>query len=256
MKWWLLLLAACGTPTGHKVPGRSPMPQPTQHASPPACEDDVALSGDAAPDIRYVYAYDGHGRVAHMLGTFAAGGADETIDYGYDNLGHLMRTHDARGADVVLDVTAEYDTLGDLLVYDYAAPGDTRHYEMSAFTDAGLPTAELASFGGPAIHVQLDYDAFGRLARTTDDTGSTTTYRYDDDGRTLSIDTDGGKFHGEVVYDDRDRELSEAWGGSDPSAVPSETDYAYDGDRLLSVTMRQGSPLATVETDTLRYTCD
>ena len=54
-------------------------------------------------------------------------------------------------------------------------------------------------------------------------------------------------FHGEIAYDERDRELFETWGGRDPNAVPSETDYAYAGDRMTSVTYRQGAPLVTLQ---------
>jgi YD repeat-containing protein len=246
-------LAACDSPSDHKLPGASPMPQPARHPAPPACGDDVAVDGDT---IHYAYAYDDHGRLAHVVGSYATGGADETIDYGYDNLGHLMRLHDVRGETALLDVTTLYDSLGDLIVYDYVAGNDTRYYVMSAFDDAGQPTAQVVSLAGQAgVRYELDYDDAGRLARTVAATGSTTTYSYDDDGRTLTIDTDAGAFHGEIAYDERDRELFETWGGRDPNAVPSETDYAYAGDRMTSVTYRQGAPLVTLQTDTLRY-CD
>ena len=85
---------------------------------------------------------------------------------------------------------------------------------------------------------------------------STSTYTYDDaESRTITIDTDGGKFHGVIVYDDLDNEISEDWGGSDPNAEFSERLYEYSGDRMLSATFKQGKPLAVVETDTLRYDC-
>ncbi len=252
----LVALAACSSPADHKLPGASPMPQPAPHPAPPACGDDVALDGDLAPDIRYAYAYDDRGRLSYVTGTYTAGGPAETIDYAYDNLGHLTAMHDVRGDATLLAITALYDSLGDLLVYDYAAGSDTRHYVMSSFTDTGQPTVQLVSFGGqPDVRYELDYDDAGRLARTVAATGSTTTYTYDDDGRTVTIDSDAGAFHGEIIYDDRARELSETWGGRDPSAVPTETDYAYAGDRMTSVTYRQGSPLVTLQTDTLRYDC-
>jgi len=252
----LLVLAACGSPADHKLPGASPMPQPAPHPAPPACGDDVTFDGDRTPDIRYVYVYDDHGRLAHATGTYADRGPAEVITYAYDNLGHLTRMHDVRGDATLGATSALFDSLGDLLVYDYAAGSDTRHYAMSAFNDTGQPTVQLVSYGGqPAVSYELDYDDVGRLARTVSATGSTTLYTYDDDGRTVTIDSDGGAFHGEVVYDDRARELSESWGGSDPSAVPTETDYAYAGDRMTSVTYRQGSPLVTLQTDTLVYDC-
>jgi YD repeat-containing protein len=258
VKRLLVLLAACGSPADHKLPGASMMPQPAQHAATkPACEDDVTLAGHTTPDVRYAYTYDELGRLAHVTGTYAAGGTDEQLDYAYDNLGHLTHLLDVIGTQTVQEVTGEYDTLGDLVDYTYVVGMQTQHFAMSGFTDAGQPTRQVDSMTGqPDVGYQLDYDRDNRLALAVQDGGPTTTYTYDDDGRTLAIDTGSGAFHGDIVYDDRDRELSETWGGSDPNAASTQTEYVYAGDRLVSATYRQGKPLATVEVDTLRYDCD
>ena len=82
---------------------------------------------------------------------------------------------------------------------------------------------------------------------------SVTTYSYDDDTRTLVVDTDDGAYHGEIDYDDDARELSETWGGSAAGADHSRTTYRYAGAQLLAVSYEVGAPLAVVEVDTLRY---
>jgi YD repeat-containing protein len=258
MRRLLVLLAACGSPADHKLPGASMMPQATQHAAaPPACEDDVAISGHTTPDVRYLYSYDALGRLSHVTGTYAAGSTGETLDYAYDNLGHMTHLLDVLGAITLQEVTGNYDTLGDLVDYTYAQKTQTQHYAMSSFTDAGQPTRQVMSLTGqPDIGYQLDYDRDNRLALAVQDNGPTTTYTYDDDGRTLAIDTGSGAFHGDIVYDEQNRELSETWGGTDPNAPASEIDYVYAEDRMLSATYRQGKPLAVVEVDTLRYDCD
>ena len=179
--------------------------------------------------------------------------------FSYDNLDHEtseLDTYPDNGGNVVLSV--DYDTLGDLVDYTYAvsAPGNvsTQHYAMSAFSPSGQPTVEVISQTGlPDAHYVLAYDQLSRIVTAVSDEGSVTTYRYDDDGRTVSVDTDDGAFTGTIVYDADNYELMESWGGANPAAVASQTTYAYDGDRLLGMQYERGTPLVLVENDSLRY---
>ncbi len=236
------------------------MPHAQQHAvAARACGDAVEFNGDATPDELYSYSYDELGRLVGEIGSYPYSDADETIALQYDNLDHEMHSLDTypNGGGTV-EITMGYDTLGDLVDYTYAvaAPddNDTQHYAMSAFGVTGQPAVEVVSdTNAPDAHYVLAYDASWRIVSAVRDGTSTTAYTYDDDGRTVTIDTDSGAFTGTIVYDDDNDELFEAWGGSDPTAVASQTTYDYDGDQLLGMTYESGTPLATVEVDTLRY---
>ena len=269
----LVLAAACTARGDRKLPGAtfSASPAATPHfarvrAPQIACGDDVALDGHAAPDIRYAYAYDDRARLVHAEGTYSAGGADDTVDYRYDHLDHLTHSLETRGwGESRYETTADYDTLGDLVDYTSdetaVAYHDTWHYTFSAFTDAGQPTVEIVGeLAQPTVRYQLAYDAANRIAFVAQDGGGTTTYTYDDDARTTTIDMGNGAVHGVIGFDDENRELSETWGGTDPTAIATESVYDYDGDRLVGLTYRAGTTGApkepvTAEVDVLRYDC-
>jgi hypothetical protein len=263
----LVVLAACSPAPVQRVPGGSLTPHLGARLSArardaaQACGYDVALDGHAAPDIRYRYALDALGRVAHVTGTYATG-PDDSIDYAYDHLDHMTHMIETRtyGGQRV-EVTQRYDTLGDMTSYALSQGLlDQRTYTYSAFTDSGQPTREvIAILHQPDISYELDYDASDRITRAAAD-GEVTTYTYDDDGRTMTLDTNNGAYHGVVIYDDHNDELSESWDGTDPSVIASQNTYDWDGDRLLSITYRSGTQdfphdLQTFEVDTLRYEC-
>jgi hypothetical protein len=218
------------------------------------------MNGDGAPDIRYSYSYDPLGRLATATGAYARGTPD-TITYEYDHLDHQVHYLQTRGwGDTRLEITAEYDTLGDLLDYAYvSSPGGLDHYTFSGFTDTGQPTHEVASYAGQITSYDFDYDGLGRVAHISGSDGGATTYAYDDgDARTITIDSES--YHAVVVYDLQNHELSETWSGLVPGAYDLDTRFTYDGDRVLTIAVRQGSveaphALATVEIDTLRYDC-
>lgn len=263
-------LMACSPPPEKKLPGmsfseaRTATAPTVRSGDAPACGLDVSYEGHAVPDIEYAYRYDALGRLAHASGTFAHGGAKDVIDYAYDHLGHMTHMVETRagGGAARLEITQSYDTLGDLVAYDYAAVGlqvdDTYRYTYDSFTESGQPAHQVANYPNvPAFGFVLDYDDADRLVHVTGDDGENTTYTYDDtEARRITIDTNAGAFHGEVVYDDGDRELYETWGGTDANARKSETQYSYDGDRLTSVTYHQTAPEEGSETDTLLYRCD
>ncbi len=263
MRWLVLVVAlgACAPPAIKRVPGASTTPRLALARSTRACGIDIAYDTDSIA-ARYRYTYDAIGRLAHATGTFTAGGATDEIVYTYDHLDHLTHMLEREGAITSVEQTESYDTLGDLIDYTLTEPNGTTRYTYSDLTATGQPKAEAISPGvGLATDYLLSYDATDRLVTATLVGGATTTYTYDDaTKRSLTVDTNNGGFHGVYLYDDQNRELSETWGGSDPQATSSATSYAYVADQLSTITYQQGAttsdPLATVETDTLRYTCD
>ncbi len=98
--------------------------------------------------------------------------------------------------------------------------------DVGTDADAGQPTVRgaVGARGQPDARYQLAYDADNRLAVVVMQGGATTTYTYDDDARTTTIDTGNGAFHGVIEFDEQNRELSEVWGGTDPSAQQSAND--------------------------------
>jgi YD repeat-containing protein len=114
----------------------------------------------------------------------------------------------------------------------------------------------IARLGEPAQHFTLAFDASDRVTAAIRDDGRTTTYVYDEELATTTIDTASGAVRGVIHYDTAGRELDESWGGTDPVADHRETVFDYAGDRLAAITFRAGEPLAPVEVQLPRYTCD
>jgi YD repeat-containing protein len=259
----VLALAACDAAPARKLPGASLVPRFAARSAPRACGDDIAIDGGSTPALRYRFDYDALGRLAIAVGTFTSGGPDETIEYTYDHLGHTTHIVQARAAAATEDeIVADYDTLGDLVDYTLTAESaPAQRYAYASFDSAGQPTAETYSqTGRPDLSLQLEYDSSERIERVTGDDGSVTTYTYDDDGRTLTVDTGAGAWHGVIDYDDRARELSESWDGTALGAIANATEYTWNGELLTTATYRSGSQvaphdLATVEVDTYRYDC-
>ena len=261
-----LFIFGCTSPSEHKLPSASITPHLDARPMDAACGDDITLYGAATPDLSYGYDYDSAGRMVHATGVYASGGSNDDVTYTYDNLDRMTHMLETRGwGDSRYEITADYDTLGQLVDYVWDASGasytDHWTYAYSGFNSWGEPTHEtLTQQGQPAIDYTLDFDADGRIVDAIQTGGPTTTYVYDDTALTLTIDTSAGAFHGVIAYDDQNRELSETWGGSDPSAIASEEAYDWDGDRLLAATYRSSqtndaSQMQLVETDTLRYGC-
>jgi YD repeat-containing protein len=262
----VICLAACTSPSEKKLPSASITPHLEARASDAACGDDIALYGATTPDLSYTYDYDSAGRMFHATGVYAAGGANDDVTYTYDNLDRMTGMVETRGwGDTRYEIGADYDTLGELVDYTWTASGpnynDSWRYAYSAFNQWGEPTREVITQQGQAdIGYTLDFDADGRIVDAIQDNGPTTTYAYDDAALTLTIDTNAGAWHGVVAYDDQFRELSEEWGGSDPSAIATQQTYAWDNGKLLSATYLESANndpagLSLVETDTLRYGC-
>ncbi len=249
------------SPADHKLPSARLAPHLDSSTAAIACGEDVAWNGDATPDERFAFTYDANGFLTHADGAYTAGGANESIDYSYDADGNFTHMLDANGAGgSQSEIAADYDATDGLVDYSwsYAAPGytDAWTYAMSSFLGPWQPQRELVTEQGqPGVGYTLAYDGDGRLVTATPDGGTPTTYAYDDQALTLTIDTGAGAFHGVIAYDTDFRELSEVWGGTDPDAIASSTVFDWSGDQLNAITYSSGTPLQVVEVDTLRYTC-
>jgi YD repeat-containing protein len=255
----LFAITGCSTSSSpQKLPSARLTPHLDAAESAVACGEDLAWTGAAAPDERFAFSYDASGLLAHADGAFAAGGPDETIDYSYDASGDFTHMVDANGyGGSHSEIAATYDPTNGLTSYtwSYAAGADSESwsYAMSDFLAPWQPQHESITSGTYDVDYALAYDGDGRLVSATPSDGSAaTTYTYDDQALTLTIDTGNGAFHGVVAYGSDFRELSETWGGTDPNATASTTVYAWTGDQLDTITYTQDQ---FVETDTFRYQC-
>ena len=247
--WWILLLAACEAPAAHPVPGiwRASQLRSTLPAA--ACGTDISFGGPIA--LRYRYLYDAFGRLAFARGTYTDSPYEDTIAYRWDNLDQLTGVVQRSTWDgSVVEIEALYSSLGDLVEYTWRGPRVERHrYEYDV---RGLPDREIIEVGKLAAAFELHYDATNRIVLATGD-ASTTVYTYDDDARTITIDTDDGAFVGVIEYDGEDHQLAERWSGSDPMAAHTEQLYTWSGDRLDRMTSRSGDD---VQIETYLYACD
>ena len=262
-----LFAAACGTnaTTDDHLPSATLTPHARSLTTSIACGDDVALYGAATPDLRYTYAYDTAGRFTHAQGVYAAGGADNTIDYTWDSANrftHMVAEHG--WGDARTEINEAYD--GDNLAsYSYTTTSADYsaawQYTYSDFLGPWQPQREVIAEEGQApFGYALAYDSLGRLVTATPDAGDATTYTYDDAAGTITSDTGNGKWTDVTTYGADWIELSDVWGGSDPSAIAGDYTLVWDGDALVSETYRSGSQdaptqLETIEVDTLRYDC-
>lgn len=255
----LLALMACNSPPVHKLPGA---PVGPIIARPPAraCATEVHLEDQMV--LRYLYTYDGN-RLVHAHGVYTHGGTPASLDYSYDNLDHMTELVEQHAwGDTMLHVTVQYDSLGDMVEYAYEQRSAHAHekwrYTYASFNDDGQATRQTYSTDFGSTSLTLDYDNAGRIIRVTPETGDPTLYTYDDDGKTLTIDNGG--YHGTILYDDDNHELSETWDGTGEGVYATQDVYEWSGDRLLSVTHRSGSEAAphelrTTEVDVHRYDC-
>ena len=260
MRALALLLVACNAPPPAVLPGASITPHFVERTASPACGLDVMWSGSTTPDVRFLFLYDEHGRMAHASGVYAAGYGSEEADYTWDNLDHMMRLVQTHYDHSQTEIVANYNTLGDLIEYTWNSPREHERYLYSHFSETGRPLQQLVDSGGTATRVELEYDAQSRITRATPERGPATLYSYDDETRTTTIDSGGGLSHGVVVYDERNRPLSETWDGSAPSIVATQQRYTYEADLLLTMEYRAGTheaphELHSLELDTYRYDC-
>jgi len=260
-----LFTAACGTDaSSDHLPSVSITPHTNTQAADVACGDDVTLGEGTTPDLRYSFSYDSGGRMTHAQGVYAAGGADDSIDYTWDSADRFTHLVEAHGwGDSSTEVTETYDG-DDLASYAYAVTSADYNaswlYAYSSYAGPWQPLREVVTTQDGAFGDTLAYDSLGRLISSTPDNGPATTITYDDAARTVTQDTGHGGWTDVTTYRADWAELSEVWGGSDPSAIAGSYTYVWDGDSLVSEVYRTGSEAApttveTIETDTMRYAC-
>jgi|GEM_PF-2129945 len=258
------LVAACTSSPDPVLPGASLTPHVSALTSNVACGDDVAFYGATSPDLRYLYTWDAGSHLTHATGTYAAGGANDEVSYEWngDNLVHMLETR-AFG-DARYELTETYAG-ANLATYAWTTQsadyGDGWTYAYSDYQGPWQPAREtVTETGGTPFGYALAYDSYGRLTTVTPDSGDPTTYTYDDAALTITADTGNGAWTEVLTYDSAGRELTDAWGGSDPSAIAGDYTFAWDGDNVVAETYRSATAdapttLQTIEVDTLRYDC-
>lgn len=182
----------------------------------------VATSTD--PDGQETsYAYDPAGRAIRV--TDPMGAVTQTV---YDRNGNVIEVDRPDGS----AQTWTYNDMNRLAQYTLPDGGEQQYtYDASG---------NLTSVLGPRVSgitlqgTTATYDAAGRLASTTDATGTTTTYTYDDTSRTVTATDPLGQVR-KVGYNAAGRVISRADGAD------STTSYGYDADgNLTSVTDPDG----------------
>nr|HEX4317971.1 hypothetical protein [Kofleriaceae bacterium] len=262
--------AACGVTTpdaDHKLPSASLTPHPQSADIAVACGDDVTWNADVTPDAHYAYTYNAAGQLVHEEGVYAAGYANDEVDFSYDAAGDFTHMQDSDGSGGwTSTIDAAYDAVNGMTDYATATTGpsysDGWDYAMSQFAGPYQPQREIITEAGQAgFGYTLAYDADGRLITATpDDHSGATTYSYDDAAGTITWDDGSGAFHGVISYDGDGDELAETWGGTDPSAIAGSYVFAWSADSLVSEVYSSGTASApqavsVVETDTLDYGC-
>ncbi len=262
----VLLVASCtsSSTTDFKLPSASLTPRADTATMTVACGDAIAWDGDATPDLTYAFSYNASGELTHADGVYAAGGPDDQIDYTWDANGDFTHMNESNGS-YQSTINETYDPTNGLTDYatSWSSQGqsDAWDYAMSAFVAPWQPGREVITEAGQSAYgYTLDYDTDGRLTEAVPDTGDATSYTYDDQGLTVTVDTGNGAFHGVITYDSDGAELSEVWGGTDPSAIASSDVYAWNGDALETATYSSGTDaapqtLTVYEVDTMQYAC-
>jgi YD repeat-containing protein len=262
----LVLVVGCSSsPSDKQLPSATFTPHfEAQSASNVACGEDIAFYGNPSPDLTYAFAYDNQGRITAANGVWAYDGSTEDTLYTWNgwNLTNMLSTSSYDGS--TWEITAAYNAQNALTDYTWEVAGpnyqDSWTYAYSLFVN-DAPTRETVSQQGQqVVAYDLVYDAGGRLVSATPDNGPVTTWAYDDAAGTITIDTGNGAFTGVATFDADFKELSEVYGGSDPSVIDSESTFDWTGDRLDSATYRSGSEqaphtLELVQDSTYKYNC-
>lgn len=192
----------------------------------------------------YRIAYDAAGRIKTVTQPDGS-----TVGFTYDLAGRQTGMTDARGNSTQLGYDAAYrltsftDALGrkTTLAYDLASNltgvtdpmGRTTDYAFDAF---GRPTKVIypAAAGAARLQEQFAYDALGRLAQATDQSGRTTTYTYDNAGRLVAV-TDTALKTTRYEYNARSQQTAVI------DAAGQRYEYGYDAEGRVTRTARGGS---------------
>ena len=261
-----ILVTACSeAPQEPKLPSATFTPHLESQAASVACGQDIAFYGNPSADLRYGFVYDNAGRMTQANGVWLADGSTENTVFTWsgNNLTNMLATSSYDGSQSA--ITASYAADDSLLSYTWAltAPGyqDSWTYAFSDFIAPHQPAREtISQAGGPSLGYDLAYDVHGRLVEAVPDSGPSTTWTYDDQALTITVDTDNGAIVGVLTYGTDYRPLTSSWTGTDPQMIDGDETWAWSGDQLDTITYRSGSETAphqleVVQVDTMLYNC-
>jgi YD repeat-containing protein len=153
---------------------------------------------------------------------------DSRVGYTYTARGQLEQTTDAKG-----DVTSvkSYNAFGETERIDQKIDANQTVVNRQGYDRRGLLTSSTADEGGIKAVTAREYDAFGRLAKTTDALNNVTRTEYDRLGRVVQTINDPLNISRSSTYDAFDRVLTQTDGNR------YTTSYSYDdATRELTVT--------------------
>ena len=175
-------------------------------------------------------------------------GSNEAHSMAYDGLGHVVTTTDGDG----YAIADSYDAFGDLVSeqQQLAQPGQSLTAANSVVTqfqyDArGEQIAEIDAAGTSVARTASDeYDAFGRLVRSTDANGHSVDFSYDNLGNQLGSSqvVQGVDRVTQATYDAFGKVLSQT------DALGNVVRYQYDvQNHVMTVTTPSGVVMTTVK---------
>ncbi len=188
-----------------------------------------------------------NGTVQSAINTLLSAGGNSTTRYTYNSTGHLSQHTDALGN----TVTMGYNAFGEVVSTTQALSGATSVVSTTTYDRRGLQTTTVADAGGLNATEQTQYDAFGRVKAFFDANGNTTSYDYQDQGRTLVVtapQTIAGlsATQRRTTYDAFNRVLTQT---EDVGRRNLTTSYAYDQTaRSVGVTTPEGITVVTRRT--------
>ena len=196
-----------------------------------------------------LFTYDGAGRKTSQST------ADRTVSWKYDPLGRICLTNHSN----LLHIRRTHDHLGQLLEEQKTAPSGEILWQQTYAYDPDGNQTEITTYPHnlPAT-TRKEFDPFGRLIRTVDPLGNTTTTSYDDTHHTQQI-VDPNHITTLITYDPYDRETSRKIGDQflttktyDPAGNllsliegNSLTNYTYDSRNRLKTLTRANERTTT-----------
>ncbi|MFJ4376526.1 hypothetical protein ACIP1T_28410, partial [Pseudomonas japonica] len=156
----------------------------------------------------------------------------------YDTRGLLLTSIDAEG----ISTTNQYDPYGQLQRQIRVIAGDRKVTTAFGYNLRGERISQTRDVGGLNLTDSTVYDAFGRVVRSTDAAGFTTSTDYQGNGRTVLV-RDPLNQSRRSEFDAFGRTLREV------DALGRVTQYSYDGmSRSVTMTLPDGTRVITWKT--------
>ncbi|SNT24926.1 RHS repeat protein, partial [Pseudomonas japonica] len=163
---------------------------------------------------------------------------DSRTTQAYDTRGLLLSSIDAEG----ISTTNQYDQYGQLLRQIRVIAGDRKVTTAFGYNLRGERISQTRDVGGLNLTDTTMYDAFGRVIRSTDAAGNSTSTDYQDNGRTVVV-RDPLNQARRSEFDAFGRTLREV------DALGQITQYSYDdSNRSVTVTLPDGTRVSTWKT--------